>query len=118
MHSVKYGFASYLGKSICELSKEYSHIHPNYLKRDLIGLEFPVFYMPLSEIDFPPNHRRRHMPTVSQYSKQQNYTEAPPILVSGDKFIDGGHRFLAYELAGRRTIPVVDIEFTHCNRFA
>ena len=92
-----------------ELSKEYSHIHPNYLKRDLIGLEFPVFYMPLSEIDFPPNHRRRHMPTVSQYSKQQNYTEAPPILVSGDKFIDGGHRFLAYELAGRRTIPVVDI---------
>jgi len=92
-----------------ELSKEYSHIHPNYLKRDFIGLEFPVFYMPLSEIDFPPNHRRRHMPTVSQYSKQQNYTEAPPILVSGDKFIDGGHRFLAYELAGRRTIPVVDI---------
>jgi tRNA nucleotidyltransferase/poly(A) polymerase/8-oxo-dGTP pyrophosphatase MutT (NUDIX family) len=92
-----------------ELSKEYGHIHPNYLKRDFIGLEFPVFYMPLSEIDFPPNHRRRHMPTVIKYSKQQNSTEAPPILVSGDNFIDGGHRFLAYELAGRRTIPVVDI---------
>lgn len=36
-------------------------------------------------------------------------SEAPPILVDGDRFIDGGHRFEAYRQAGRSDIPTVDI---------
>jgi len=36
-------------------------------------------------------------------------SEAPPILVDGNKFVDGGHRFAAYVQAGRKTIPTIDV---------
>ena len=36
--------------------------------------------------------------------------EMDPVLVARDKFIDGGHRVEAYIMAGRETIPVVDID--------
>ena len=49
---------------------------------------------------------------VDRYAKiLRNYPsfEFPPILVSGGKFLDGGHRLAAYELAGRAMIPVVEV---------
>lgn len=35
--------------------------------------------------------------------------EFDPILVSGGRFYDGGHRLEAYMAAGRKTIPVVEV---------
>ncbi len=32
-----------------------------------------------------------------------------PVIVEGDKFIDGRHRVEAYARSGRTTIPIVDI---------
>ena len=91
------------------LAEEYAYCHPNYFKRDLQGIEFPTFNANMNDINFPLIHRNRHTPTILKYLEQLKTSNAPPILISGNEFIDGGHRFLAYELAGRRTIPVVDI---------
>ena len=91
------------------LAEEYSYCHPNYFKRDLQGIEFPTFNANMNDINFPLTQRNRHTPTILKYLEQLQTSNAPPILISGNEFIDGGHRFLAYELAGRRTIPVVDI---------
>jgi hypothetical protein len=91
------------------LAEEYSYCHPNYFKRDLQGIEFPTFNANMNDINFPLTQRNRHTPTILKYLEQLKTSNAPPILISGNEFIDGGHRFLAYELAGRRTIPVVDI---------
>ena len=47
---------------------------------------------------------------VDKYVKMlESGSEAPPILVDGNKFVDGGHRFAAYVKAGRKTIPAVDV---------
>ena len=91
------------------LAEEYWGLHPNYFKRDLQGIEFPTFNANMNDINFPLTQRNRHTPTILKYLEQLKTSNAPPILISGNEFIDGGHRFLAYELAGRRTIPVVDI---------
>ena len=91
------------------LAEEYAYCHPNYFKRDLQGIEFPTFNANMNDINFPLTQRNRHTPTILKYLEQLQTSNAPPILISGNEFIDGGHRFLAYELAGRRTIPVVDI---------
>ena len=91
------------------LAEEYAYCHPNYFKRDLQGIEFPTFNANMNDINFPLVQRNRHTPTILKYLEQLKTSNAPPILISGNEFIDGGHRFLAYELAGRRTIPVVDI---------
>ena len=91
------------------LAEEYAYCHPNYFKRVLQGIEFPTFNANMNDINFPLTQRNRHTPTILKYLEQLQTSNAPPILISGNEFIDGGHRFLAYELAGRRTIPVVDI---------
>jgi len=70
----------------------------------------PMFYvhdMPIRKIT---GYRRTpSMAAVKKFVRMLKHSEAPPILVSGNKFIDGGHRFAAYVEAGRETIPVIDV---------
>lgn len=46
---------------------------------------------------------------VQHYVKMLSASEAPPILVDGLEFIDGGHRLGAYIVANRLTVPAADI---------
>ena len=79
---------------------------------DLAGLVKPPIFllhdMPIRSIT---GYRRNPSSSVvKKYVKMLDAgREAPPILVDGRKFIDGGHRFAAYVQAGRKTIPVVDV---------
>lgn len=41
--------------------------------------------------------------------KLRHGIDLDPILVAGNRFVDGGHRLAAYKAEGRRTIPVVDV---------
>jgi hypothetical protein len=47
--------------------------------------------------------------TVSKYTQMAQQSEAPPILVDGEQFLDGGHRFAAAKQAGLTSIKAVDI---------
>ena len=79
---------------------------------DLAGLvnppKFYVHQMPIRNIT---DYRRiPSKSVVKQYVRMlKQGREAPPILVDGRKFVDGGHRFAAYVEAGRKTIPVIDV---------
>jgi hypothetical protein len=79
---------------------------------DLAGLVDPPMFlvhdMPISRIR--GYHRNPSAGVVDKYRKMlESGSESPPILVDGNKFIDGGHRFAAYVAAGRKSIPVVDV---------
>lgn len=86
---------------------------PEYAVQHLEGLVqgqplgVRVFDMPIAEIkgfDRVPSDA-----AVSRYQGMLAESEAPPILMDGDRFVDGGHRLEAYRRAGRTTIPAVDI---------
>jgi len=79
---------------------------------NLIGLANPPMFlvrdMPLDRII--GYNRKPSEVAVRKYVKMlEAGSEAPPILVDGNRFLDGGHRFAAYRMAGRETIPTVDI---------
>jgi hypothetical protein len=79
---------------------------------DLAGLVDPPMFlvhdMPISRIR--GYHRNPSQSVVDKYRKMlESGSKSPPILVDGNKFIDGGHRFAAYVAAGRKSIPVVDV---------
>jgi hypothetical protein len=67
-----------------------------------------VSQMPISQIE--GFNRKPSKVAVKKFRGMLEQTEAPPIIVSGNKFIDGGHRLKAYIDSGRTHIPVVDIE--------
>ena len=79
---------------------------------DLSGLaKPPKFLVKNMLIDRITGYKRNPSKNVlDKYVKMlEDGSEAPPILVDGNKFIDGGHRFAAYKKAGRKTIPTVDV---------
>lgn len=48
---------------------------------------------------------------VEKYKEQiKNGIEFDPVIVNGDKFLDGGHRVVAYMELGKKEIPVADIK--------
>jgi hypothetical protein len=82
------------------------------VRDNLTGLVNPpvflVLDMPLDRIT--GYNRKPSEVAVKKYVKMlEEGSEAPPILVDGNRFLDGGHRFAAYRAAGRKTIPTVDI---------
>ena len=90
---------------------EYRKIPPDYLYTDLKtldSLEFPVFTIPLSDVENVPGGRHSIL-AVMKYRKMLEQTDAPPILLTGEQFVDGIHRFLAYEMARRYYIPALDL---------
>jgi len=91
--------------------EEYRKIPPDYLYTDLKtldSLEFPVFTIPLSDIENVPSGRQSIL-AVMKYRKMLEQQDAPPILLTGEQFVDGIHRFLAYEMAHRYYIPALDL---------
>lgn len=90
---------------------EYRKIPADYLYTDLKtldSLEFPVFTIPLSDVENVPGGRQSIL-AVMKYRKMLEQTDAPPILLTGEQFVDGIHRFLAYEMAHRYYIPALDL---------
>lgn len=48
---------------------------------------------------------------VEKYKKMiQSGTEFDPIIISGTKFLDGGHRVQAYYELGKKDMPAIDIK--------
>jgi hypothetical protein len=48
---------------------------------------------------------------IDKYKKMiQSGTEFDPIIVSGIKFLDGGHRVQAYYELGKKSMPAIDIK--------
>jgi len=86
-----------------------SHYDAKYNLKGLVSPPvFLVHDMPIKRIR---GYRRNPSPfVVDKYVRMlESGSKAPPILVDGNKFIDGGHRFAAYVKAGRKTIPVIDV---------
>jgi hypothetical protein len=70
----------------------------------------PVFNTrDMSISDISGFDRKTSVVAVKKYRSQLENTEAPPILVDGNKFVDGGHMLAAYIAEGRKTIPTIDI---------
>lgn len=86
---------------------EYAAQHLAGLTGDGQPLAVRVFDMPIAEIK--GFNRQPSEAAVAKYQGMLGQSEAPPILMDGDRFIDGGHRLEAYRRAGRATIPAVDI---------
>jgi predicted RNA-binding Zn-ribbon protein involved in translation (DUF1610 family) len=57
-----------------------------------------------------PNRGVSRLAVDKLKAKLDHGIELDPVLVAGDRWIDGGHRVVAYVEAGRKTIPVVDIK--------
>lgn len=97
---------------ISEISERFGIDYEYDAKANLTGLDKPPMFlvrdMPVRSII--GYNRNPSILVVDKYVKMlKSGSEAPPILVDGNRFIDGGHRFAAYVKAGRKTIPAVDV---------
>lgn len=85
---------------------------PEYLIAEMTDLIDPLVVrlrdMPLDRIK-GYNRQNSELAVRKYVAMLAAGSKAPPILLDGSKFIDGGHRFAAYRAAGKRTIPAVDI---------
>ena len=97
---------------ISEISERFSVDYEYDAKANLAGLDKPPMFLvrdiPVRNIT--GYNRNPSALVVDKYVKMlESGYEAPPILVDGNRFVDGGHRFAAYVKAGRKTIPAVDV---------
>jgi hypothetical protein len=78
------------------------------LKNDLFGLAdplvLPVRQVPLGDVQ---SSKQTSAAAVHKYAAMTS--EAPPVLLNGNKLVEGGHRFEAAKKRGEQTIPAVDI---------
>lgn len=74
------------------------------------SIEVPVRRIPLSTLS-RTYRRKPNALTVSRLASllTNSVDDLDPIIVSGDTFIDGGHRFAAYKSIARPDIPCADI---------
>jgi hypothetical protein len=97
------------GDIAAEIEERFNALCP---MEDLAGLVKPPMFLvrdiPIRSIT--GYNRQPSKLAVDKYVKMlESGSEAPPILVDGNRFVDGGHRFAAYVKAGRKTIPAVDV---------
>ena len=93
------------------IDEQYKRIHPNYLKRDMFGLFLPeIEQMKINRLTNQRPVENTNAKTVERY-KQMLFDEksSPPIVVSGNQFIDGGHRLHSHKQAGLTKIPTINI---------
>lgn len=103
---------SHLAENIPELSEETAGgSRPEWLSPHMKDLTDPLMVnkrmAPIGSIE--GYNRKPSDLAVARYAGMLSTSEAPPILVDGNQFVDGGHRYAAYKVAGRKSIPVVDI---------
>lgn len=94
--------------------------HSKYLQDNRYSLkdwlDDEIFYLYVSNKTLAPlynyvkNNRSYSKLNVKKLTdKLKNINDLDPILVDGNKFVDGGHRVFVYNKLKRKTIPTVDI---------
>tara|TARA_R100000900_G_scaffold101891_3_gene79011 strand:+ start:234 stop:662 length:429 start_codon:yes stop_codon:yes gene_type:complete len=93
------------------IDEEYKRIHPNYLKRDMFGMFLPeIEQMEISRLTNQRPVENTNAKTIERYKQMLNHGSlSPPIIVSGNQFVDGGHRLHSHIQAGLKKIPTINI---------
>jgi|9_EtaG_2_1085328.scaffolds.fasta_scaffold03751_5 hypothetical protein len=93
------------------IDEQYKRIHPNYLKRDMFGMFLPeIEQMEISRLTNQRPVENTNAKTIERYIEMLNHgSPSPPIIVSGNQFVDGGHRLHSHKQAGLKKIPAINI---------
>ena len=87
--------------------KEYLDDDIDELKFNILKLDVEKLYKQLLKIGWGINKNILN----ELRSKIKKGIELDPIIVSGEEFIDGGHRLTAYHLEKKEKIPSIDISY-------